>query len=369
MNWLRDYVRPKLQNLVGGQKEIPENLWRKCPKCGEMIFHRDLEINLHVCQHCGHHMRINTEMRLGILFDEGDYELLPEPETPQDPLKFRDRERYTDRLKRTRAKTGREDAVAAAMGRIGGQKAVVALQDFSFMGGSLGVAAGEAFIEAAHKAVETGAPLIAVTCSGGARMQEGVLSLMQLPRTTVAVEHVKNAGLPYIVLMTDPTTGGVSASFAMLGDVQIAEPGAVIGFAGRRVIEQTIREDLPEDFQTAEYLLEHGMLDMVVRRADLRETLGRIIALLMDRPPESAGVVKSPDGPGGAAVTDADTADADTDADTDTDTVESEPLLLEENPPPVSGLSASEPPASEPPASEPSAPGFSALEEAPRGAQ
>jgi len=286
MNWLRDVVRPKLNALVGGQKEIPENLWHKCPSCSEMIFHRDMEKNLQVCQHCGHHMRINAKTRLTLLFDEGTYETLPEPKTPQDPLKFKDRERYSDRLKKARSKTGREDAVVAATGTIGGNTAVVALLDFDFMGGSMGIAVGEAFLQAARKAVELKAPLIAVTGSGGARMQEGILSLMQLPRTTVAVEEVKEAGLPYIVLLTDPTTGGVSASFAMLGDIQIAEPGAVIGFAGRRVIEQTIRETLPGDFQTAEYLYDHGMLDMVVHRSDLSETLGRIITLLMHTRPE-----------------------------------------------------------------------------------
>lgn len=286
MNWLRDVVRPKLNALVGGQKEIPDNLWHKCSNCGEMIFHRDLEKNLHVCQHCGHHMRIGAQKRLELLFDDGAYTAMEQPKTPQDPLKFRDRERYTDRLKKARAKTGRDDAVLAASGTIGGHTCVVALLDFDFMGGSMGIAVGEALLAAARKAVDLKAPLIAVTGSGGARMQEGILSLMQLPRTTVAVELVKDAGLPYIVLLTDPTTGGVSASFAMLGDIQIAEPGAVIGFAGRRVIEQTIRETLPGDFQTAEYLLDHGMIDMVVRRKDLAETLGRVIGLLTQTKPD-----------------------------------------------------------------------------------
>jgi acetyl-CoA carboxylase carboxyl transferase subunit beta len=286
MNWLRDVVRPKLNALVGGQKDIPDNLWHKCPSCGEMIFHRDLEKNLHVCQHCGHHMRISAQKRLELLFDEAAWTALDEPKTPQDPLKFKDRDRYTDRLKKARAKTGREDAVVAATGTIGGHPCVVALLDFDFMGGSMGIAVGEAILNAAKKAVEMNAPLIAITGSGGARMQEGILSLMQLPRTTVAVEMVKDAGLPYIVLLTDPTTGGVSASFAMLGDIQIAEPGAVIGFAGRRVIEQTIRETLPGDFQTAEYLLDHGMIDMVVRRKDLPETIGRIIGLLTEPTPD-----------------------------------------------------------------------------------
>jgi len=301
MNWLKNFVRPKLKQLVGGQKEIPDNMWHKCPSCGEMIFHRDLEKNYQVCTHCGHHMRLSAANRLRMLFDGGSYQTaelsLPEP----DPLKFRDRRRYGERLKEAQAKTGLKDALTVAHGRMGGLNVVIAALDFSFMGGSMGVAVGEGLITAARLAIVQDAALIVVPSSGGARMQEGILSLMQMARTTIAVEEVKDAGLPYIVVLTDPTTGGVSASFAMLGDVAIAEQGAVIGFAGARVIEQTIREKLPEGFQRAEYLLEHGMLDMVVRRHELRDTLIRVVGLLVNRTP-SADVVAMP--PSGSPATD-----------------------------------------------------------------
>jgi len=280
MNWLKNFVRPKLKQLVGGGKEIPENLWHKCPECTQMIFHRDLEKNLHVCQHCGHHLRISAKRRLEMLFDEGRYQIAEIAETPDDPLKFRDRRKYADRLKEARDKTGDDDALTVGHGKMGGTGVVIAALDFDFMGGSMGVAVGEGLLTAARLAVARDAALIVVPSSGGARMQEGIYSLMQMARTTIAVEEVRDAGLPYIVVLADPTTGGVTASFAMLGDIAIAEPGAVIGFAGARVIEQTIRETLPEGFQRSEYLLDHGMVDMVVPRAELRDTLVRILSLL-----------------------------------------------------------------------------------------
>ncbi len=288
MNWLKNIVRPKLKRLVGGQKEIPDNLWHKCPSCEEMIFHRDLEQNLRVCPHCGHHMRLSAEARLKTLFDNAEYQSIELADAVVDPLRFRDRRKYAERLKEAQAKTSLKDALIVAHGRMGGLNVVIAAFDFSFMGGSMGVAVGEGLVTAARLAVVQDAPLIVVPSSGGARMQEGILSLMQMARTTIAVEEVKDAGLPYIVVLTDPTTGGVSASFAMLGDVAIAETGAVIGFAGARVIEQTIREKLPEGFQRAEYLLEHGMVDMVVRRQDLRDTLVRVIGLLVNTGPTGA---------------------------------------------------------------------------------
>jgi acetyl-CoA carboxylase carboxyl transferase subunit beta len=286
MNWLKNIVRPKLTQLVSGQKEIPDNLWKKCPGCEKMIFHRDLEKNLQVCSHCGYHLRLGSAQRLRMLFDKSEFQSIDLPEAGADPLKFRDRKKYTDRLKEAQSKTGLKDALTVAHGRLGGVNVVIAALDFSFMGGSMGVGVGEGLITAARLAVVQNAPLIVVPSSGGARMQEGILSLMQMARTTLAVEEVKEAGLPYIVVLTDPTTGGVSASFAMLGDVAIAETGAVIGFAGARVIEQTIRERLPEGFQRAEYLLAHGMIDMVVRRQDLRDTLVRVINLLINRAPK-----------------------------------------------------------------------------------
>jgi acetyl-CoA carboxylase carboxyl transferase subunit beta len=285
MNWLKDFVRPKLRELVGGQKEIPENLWFKCPSCEDMIFHRDLEKNLQVCQHCGHHLRLGAGERLAMLFDDGAYKTIELAKVPTDPLKFRDLRKYTDRLKDAQVRTGGDDALIVAHGTMGGNGVVVAALDFGFMGGSMGIAVGEGLLAAARLAVVQDAPLVVVPSSGGARMQEGILSLMQMARTTIAVEEVRDAGLPYIVVLTDPTTGGVSASFAMLGDIAIAENGAVIGFAGARVIEQTIGENLPEGFQRAEYLLEHGMLDMVVHRHELRDTLIRILGLLRNKRP------------------------------------------------------------------------------------
>jgi len=286
MNWLKNIVRPKLKQLVGGQKEIPDNLWNKCPSCEEMIFHRDLEKNYRVCSHCGYHLRIGSNERLRMLFDDGEFQSIDLPEASVDPLKFRDRRKYADRLKDAQTKTGLKDALTVAYGSMGGLNVVVAALDFSFMGGSMGVGVGEGLVTASRLAVVQNASLIVVPSSGGARMQEGILSLMQMARTTIAVEEVKEAGLPYIVVLTDPTTGGVSASFAMLGDVALAETGAVIGFAGARVIEQTIREKLPDGFQRAEYLLEHGMIDMVVRRQELRDTLIRVIGLLINTAPK-----------------------------------------------------------------------------------
>ncbi len=285
MNWLKNFVKPKLRELVGGQKEIPENLWHKCPACEQMIFHRDLADNLNVCPHCGHHLRFAAKERLEMLFDGGEYRTVELGETVADPLKFRDLKKYTERLKDSQSKTGNQDALLVAHGKLGGMDVVIAVFDFEFMGGSMGVAVGEGLLTAARLAVLQDAPLIVVPSSGGARMQEGILSLMQMARTTLAVEEVKEAGLPYIVVLTDPTTGGVSASFAMLGDVAIAEPGAVIGFAGARVIEQTIREKLPEGFQRSEYLLDHGMVDIVVRRHELRDTLSRVLGLLRNPGP------------------------------------------------------------------------------------
>jgi len=280
MNWLKDFVRPKLKELVGGGKDIPENLWHQCPSCQQMIFHRDLEANIHVCQHCGYHMRIGVGKRLELLFDGGDYKTAQFGSQVSDPLKFKDVKKYSDRIKDSQAKTAEEDALIVAHGKMGGQNVVIAAFNFAFMGGSMGTAVGEGILTASRLAQVQDASLIIIPASGGARMQEGILSLMQMARTTIAVEEVKEKGLPYLVLLTDPTTGGVSASFAMLGDVAVAEPGCVIGFAGRRVIEQTIREQLPEDFQTAEYLLDHGMVDMVVERKDLRSTIIRVLSLL-----------------------------------------------------------------------------------------
>ncbi len=281
MNWLTNYVRPKLQALVGGKPEVPENLWVNCPQCEKMLFHRDLAANQQVCPHCDHHFRVGPNFRFEALFDKDSWSTIDLPKSEPDPLKFRDRKRYTDRLKEAQAKTGRSDAVEAAHGEIEGAKAVIAVMNFDFMAGSMGVALGEGLLAAARLAVLQEAAFVIVTASGGARMQEGALSLMQMPRTTIAVEEVKEPGLPYITILTDPTTGGVTASFAMLGDIAIAEPGARIGFAGRRVIEQTIRESLPDDFQTAEYLLTHGMIDMVTHRFQLKSTLARLLRLLM----------------------------------------------------------------------------------------
>ena len=284
MNWISNFVRPKIRALVK-KADVPDNLWEKCRNCGAMIFHRELESNQRVCPHCNYHMRIGPKARLTSLFDNGAYNVIELPETPADPLKFRDSKRYSDRLREAATKSGEKEAILVAHGKLGGRPLVTGAFDFGFMGGSMGVGVGEGILAAARLAVLQEAPLLLIPSSGGARMQEGILSLMQMPRSVIAVEMVKEAGLPYVVLLTDPTTGGVSASFAMLGDITIAEPGAVIGFAGARVIEETIRETLPDGFQRAEYLLDHGMIDMVVARSELRETLIRLFRLLGEPAP------------------------------------------------------------------------------------
>ena len=281
MNWLNNYVRPKIRSLVGAKSDVPENLWLQCASCEQMLFHRDLEENLNVCNHCGHHMRLPARKRLETLFDGGNFQEIELPENVIDPLKFRDRKRYSDRLKDSRSATGRTDAIIVAHGKVGGRKTVIAVFDFAFMGGSMGIAVGNGILAGAQLAVLQNAAFVTIPSSGGARMQEGILSLMQMPRTTIAVQQVKEAGLPYIVILADPTTGGVTASFAMLGDIAMSEPGSIIGFAGARVIEETIREKLPDGFQRSEYLLEHGMIDMVVKRHELKDTLARVIDLLI----------------------------------------------------------------------------------------
>ena len=279
MSWISNVVRPKIRNFLA-KKEVPQNLWIKCPETGEMVFHRDLEANHYVIPGSGYHMRMTAKQRFEHVFDNSEWETIPVPDAPIDPLKFRDERRYTDRLRDARAKTGAVDSVHLGAGTVENVPVVVAVQDFDFMGGSLGMAAGEAVIKGLMTARERRKPFVLFAASGGARMQEGVLALMQLPRTTVAVDAFRDVKLPYIVVLTHPTTGGVTASYAMLGDVHIAEPGALIGFAGPRVIEQTIREKLPEGFQRAEYLLEHGMIDMVVHRHQLRPTIARLCRLL-----------------------------------------------------------------------------------------
>lgn len=283
MSWLKNIVRPKIRALVSSQKEVPDNLWEKCPDCSAMLFKRELEEQLNVCRHCGFHLKMDVKKRLEILFDQGEYTIVQLPAVVTDPLKFRDQKRYSDRLHSSQSKTGRQDAILVAEGKVGGMRSVIAVFDFDFMGGSMGAAVGEGIVTAARAAVGSNAPLIVIPASGGARMQEGMISLMQMPRSIVAAGEVKEAGLPYIVVFANPTTGGVTASFAMVGDIHIAEKGAQIGFAGPRVIENTIRETLPEGFQRAEYLLEHGMVDIVVTRKELRDTLIRVISLLMNK--------------------------------------------------------------------------------------
>jgi acetyl-CoA carboxylase carboxyl transferase subunit beta len=281
MTWLTR-VRNSIPFLP--KRETPDNLWHKCRQCSAMVFTKEWEDNDSVCPRCDHHGRIGPKARFDRIMDPG-YTVLPSPQVREDPLKFRDTKRYADRIKAARQATGESDALMNARGTVDGLPAVIGVQDFAFMGGSMGLAVGAAFVEGARAAIRERAPYIIFTAAGGARMQEGILSLMQMPKTTVAIAELKEAGLPYIVVLTDPTTGGVTASYAMLGDVQIAEPGALVGFAGQRVIESTIREKLPEGFQRAEYLLEHGMVDMVVHRKDLRETLARLIGYLV---PEKA---------------------------------------------------------------------------------
>ncbi|MXX89516.1 MAG: acetyl-CoA carboxylase carboxyltransferase subunit beta [Boseongicola sp. SB0677_bin_26] len=293
MNWISNYVRPKINSLFS-RRETPENLWSKCPECGTMLFHRELTENLGVCTSCDHHMAISARDRLTALFDDGVFAEVDVPLPKPDPLSFRDQKRYPDRLKTAQRETEEKEAMLVAEGMIERTPIVAACQDFSFMGGSMGMYVGNAVIAAANRAVELKRPLVLFSAAGGARMQEGILSLMQMPRTTVAVELVRDAGLPYIVVLTNPTTGGVTASYAMLGDVQIAEPNALICFAGPRVIEQTIRETLPEGFQRAEYLLDHGMLDRVTHRRDMKGELSRIARMLLNMPPPVKGELPPP---------------------------------------------------------------------------
>jgi acetyl-CoA carboxylase carboxyl transferase subunit beta len=292
MNWLTNAVLPKIKAWVGA-REVPDDLWHKCPACGQMLFHRDLEENLQVCPECDHHLRMGAVDRLKMLFDGGEYQEIELPKVAADPLKFRDRKRYSDRMREAQVKSGRNDAIVVAHGMIETAPAVCAVFDFSFMGGSMGTAVGEGLVRAAKLAEAQDAGLIVFPASGGARMQEGILSLMQMPRSVAAVDRLKDKGLPFIVVLTDPTTGGVTASFAMLGDLHLAEPGSIIGFAGQRVIQETIREQLPDGFQKAEYLRDHGMVDVVVHRKELKATLGRLLSLLMFREP-SAEVVALP---------------------------------------------------------------------------
>lgn len=280
MSWLTNYVKPKLQKVLNA-RDTPDNLWHKCKSCGQMIFQKEFIASGRVCAHCDHHDRMPPAERFNNLFDDKKFDLIALPKVAQDPLKFKDTKKYTDRLKAARSNTGDDDAIKVAVGKVGGQKTVIAVQNFFFMGGSMGMAVGEGIITGVKEALKLGVPFVMFTASGGARMQEGILSLMQMPRATVAVQMLRDAGLPYVVVLTDPTSGGVSASYAMLGDVQIAEPGAMIAFSGPRVIEQTIREKLPEGFQRSEYLLDHGMLDMVVHRHKLTEKLATVLSMLM----------------------------------------------------------------------------------------
>ncbi|SDW08283.1 acetyl-CoA carboxylase, carboxyltransferase subunit beta [Roseicitreum antarcticum] len=294
MNWITNYVRPTINSLFS-RREIPENLWTKCTSCGTMLFHRELSDNQQVCTSCGHHMSISPRARFARLFDAGIFSEVAVPEPIADPLQFRDQKRYPERMKSAQRSTGEKEAMLVAVGEIARTPVVAVAQDFSFMAGSMGMYVGNAIIAAAETAVQQRKPLVLFSAAGGARMQEGILSLMQMPRTTVAVQMVKEAGLPYVVVLTHPTTGGVTASYAMLGDVHIAEPGALICFAGPRVIEQTIRETLPEGFQRAEYLLEHGMLDRVTPRGKLREELAIILRMLMRQSPPVQGDLPPPD--------------------------------------------------------------------------
>ncbi|KIC45758.1 acetyl-CoA carboxyl transferase [Ruegeria sp. ANG-S4] len=294
MNWITNYVRPRI-NSIFSRREVPENLWHKCDECGTMLFHRELAENQNVCTQCGHHMAITPRDRFRHLFDGGIFTEVAVPAPNDDPLQFRDQKKYPDRMKAAQKKTGEKEAMLVVTGEIGRTPIVAAAQDFSFMGGSMGMYVGNAIIAAAQEAVKLKRPLILFSAAGGARMQEGILSLMQMPRTTVAVEMLKEAQLPYIVVLTHPTTGGVTASYAMLGDVHISEPNALICFAGPRVIEQTIREKLPEGFQRAEYLLDHGMLDRVTKRTDMREELITITRMLMNQPPAVKGDLPAPE--------------------------------------------------------------------------
>lgn len=282
MSWFTTFVRPKISALMR-KKEIPDNLWHKCSQCEQMVFHKDLVSFQYVCRHCNYHMRFPVKMRLESLFDQGNYTRISLPQVPLDPLKFKDSKRYPDRLKTARADTGEDDAILVAEGTIGGFPTVISAFDFSFIGGSMGMAVGEGIVKGAERATELKAAYIVIPSSGGARMQEGILSLMQMPRSVIAVEQIKEAGLPYIPILTNPTTGGVAASFAMLGDIAIAEPGAIIGFTGARVLQETIRHALPPGFQSAEFQFEHGMVDMVIPRQEIRQKLIDIFGVLMGK--------------------------------------------------------------------------------------
>jgi len=294
MNWINNVVRPRIRSFLN-KKDTPENLWVKCPETGEMVFYKDLEDNQWVIPNSGYHMKIKAKDRLRLFFDDGHYLDIAQPSAPQDPLKFRDTKRYADRLREMRTKTGLEDSILAGQGKVLGLDITVAVHDPDFILGSLGVAAGQMIVAAMEHAVANKTAFVIFTASGGARMQEGIFSLMQLPRTTIAVQKLREAGLPYFVVLTNPTTGGVTASYGMLGDVHIAEPGAVIGFAGARVIEQTIREKLPNGFQRSEYLYEHGMVDMVVHRHDLRTTIGSLVGIMTKAPvPEALKAAELP---------------------------------------------------------------------------
>jgi acetyl-CoA carboxylase carboxyl transferase subunit beta len=284
LNWIKNFVRPKIRALLGAKREVPENLWIKDPESGQMVFYRDLEANHFVFPGSEHHHRMAPDVRLRMMFDDGAFEKVSFPSVPADPLKFRDEKKYVDRIKEARSKTGSDDSIHAGFGEVNQLPMVIAVQDMAFIAGSLGTAAGEAIITAMQLAVTKKCPFVIFVASGGARMQEGILSLMQMPRTTVMVQELRAHKLPYIVVLTNPTTGGVTASYAMLGDVHIAEPKAVIGFAGARVIEQTIREKLPPEFQRSEYLMEHGMVDIVVHRHKLKETVSRIARQLLKVP-------------------------------------------------------------------------------------
>lgn len=294
MNWITNYVRPTINSLFS-RREVPENLWTKCPECGTMLFHRELKDNLNVCTTCDHHMGITPRERFAALFDGGVFAEIKVPEPVADPLHFRDQKKYPDRMKAAQKASGEKDSMLVAEGEIARTPIIAVGQDFTFMAGSMGMFVGNALIAAAERAVKLKRPLVLFSASGGARMQEGILSLMQMPRTTVAVQMLKEANLPYIVVLTHPTTGGVTASYAMLGDVHIAEPNALICFAGPRVIEQTIREKLPEGFQRAEYLLDHGMLDRVTHRRDLRDELATVLRILMKQTPAVRGDLPSPE--------------------------------------------------------------------------
>jgi acetyl-CoA carboxylase carboxyl transferase subunit beta len=293
VNWINNVVRPKIRSFLTTKREVPDNMWIKCPETGQMVFYKDLEANQFVVPGSNYHMKMASDLRLSQLFDNGEFQQITVPAVPHDPLKFRDSRRYTERLRDAKTSTNLDDAILVGEGTLDGLEIVAAAQDFRFMAGSLGMAAGEAVIAGMLRAVEKRTPFILFAASGGARMQEGIMSLMQMPRTTIAVQRMREAGLPYIVVLTDPTTGGVTASYAMLGDIHIAEPGALICFAGPRVIQQTIREQLPEGFQRAEYLLAHGMIDMVVHRHKMRETLSRICNLMMVKVASSKTTNKS----------------------------------------------------------------------------